>query len=115
MQITIDVINTREEVYRALVESEENQSIIGIASEELGPGMFLTSVKEVLDDAGEVVVVLNNYDTTGYFLEKNRVSLTSIKGVIPFKAVFRNPFLKELQKTENPVTPASERKPDYIF
>ena len=105
MQITIDLISTREEVYRALVESEENQSIIGIASEDLGPGMFLTSVKEVLDDADDTLVVLNSYDTTGYFLEKNKVSLTSITGVIPFKAVFKNPFLKELQKTKNPGMP----------
>jgi hypothetical protein len=114
MQVAVDVITTKDEIYEALLlESEDNQSMIGISSEELGPGMFLTSVKEVLNEGDDVVVVLSSYDTTGYFPEKNKVSLGSILGVIPFKAVFRNPFLKELQKESK----ASETKPDpdYIF
>lgn len=115
MQITVDVITTRKEIYKALLESEDNQSIIGIASKDLGPGMFLTSVKEILNDDGDVVIVLSSYDTTGYFLEKNRVSLNSITGVIPFKTVFANPFLKELQRKNEPETELNEKKPDYIF
>lgn len=114
MQITVDVITTRTEIYKALLESEDNQSIIGIASEDLGPGMFLTSVKEILDDENDFIIVLSSYDATGYFLEKNKVSLNSITGVIPFKAVFKNPFLKELQKKKEPAT-ATGKTPDYIF
>lgn len=114
MQITVDVITTREEIYNALLESEDNQSIIGISSADLGAGMFLTSVREILHDEDEVIVVLSNYDTTGYFLEKNKVSLSSISGVIPFKAVFRNPFLKELEKERKPER-ENEKNPDYIF
>ena len=112
MQITVDVITGRSEMYEALLESEDNQSIIGIACDELGPGMFLTSVKEIVDDGDQVMVVLSSYDTTGYFFEKNKVSLSSITGVLPFKAVFTNPFLRELQKENKRAT---ERNPDYIF
>ena len=114
MQITVDVITTRDEIYEALLESEDNQSMIGISSRELGPGMFVTSVREILNEGDDVVVVLSSYDTTGYFLEKNKVSLGSISGVIPFKAVFQNPFLKELEKGSK-VAEATEKKPDYIF
>jgi hypothetical protein len=114
MQITVDVITTRKEIYEALLESEDNQSIIGISSQQLGPGMYLTSVREILNDGDDVIVVLCSYDTTGYFLEKNKVSLNSISGVIPFKAVFQNPFLKELEKEIKSET-ATGTKPDYIF
>jgi hypothetical protein len=115
MQITIDVITTRKEIFKALVESEENQSIIGITSKDLGEGMFMTSVKEILNDDDDVLIVLNSYDITGYFLEKNRVFLKNITGVIPFKAVFTNPFLKELQLKADRQAQAEEKKPDYIF
>lgn len=114
MQITIDLITTRKEIYNALLESEDHQSIIGISSEDLGPGMFLTSVKEILHDGDDVVVILSSYDTTGYFLEKNKVSLSRISGVIPFKAVFQNPFLKELQK-ESESERAIGKESDFIF
>lgn len=113
MQITVDIITARKEIYNALVESEDHQSIIGIASPELGPGMFMTSVKEVVHEDNDVLIVLSSYDATGYFLEKNIVSLSSITGVIPFKTLFVNPFLKELQKRE-PVLEEG-KKPDYLF
>lgn len=115
MQITVDVITTRKEIYYALLESEDHQSIVGISSDDLGPGMFLTSVREILNDGDDVVVILSSYDTTGYFLEKNKVSLSSISGVVPFKAVFQNPFLKELQKESNSERAAAEKNRDYIF
>ena len=115
MQITIDVITSRKEIYKALAESEENQSIIGIASNDLGPGMFLTTVKEILDDGSDIAIILSSYDTTGYFLEKNRISLNSITGVLPFKAVFTNPFLKELKQKEEQGSEENSNGSDYIL
>lgn len=113
MQIIIDVITTRKEIHEALLDSEDNQSIIGIASKDLGPGMFMTSVKEILNDGNDQLVVLNSYDITGYFLEKNKILLKNISGVIPFKAVFTNPFLRDLTEQQN--NDESQKKPDYIF
>lgn len=115
MQITIDVITARKEIFKALAESADNQCIIGIASKDLGPGMFMTSVKEILNDGDDVIIVLNSYDTTGYFLEKNRIPLKNITGVLPFKAVFTNPFLREVQSEADRKAEGEEMKPDYIF
>jgi hypothetical protein len=115
MQIVIDIITTREDIHHALVESEENQSIIGIASKDLGQGMFMTTVKEITVEAEDVLIVLNSYDTSGYFLEKNKVHLSRITGIIPFKAVFTNPFLKALEEQEPQETSAQQNNPDYIF
>src|SRR5688572_6950354 len=114
MQITIDLLTNRDEIYKALLESEDSQSIIGIASEELGPGMFMTSVKDVLHDNSDCLVVLNSYDVTGYFLEKNKISLSKIKSVIPFKAVFTNPFLKGVNREGYHETPV-QKDLDFIF
>lgn len=116
MQLVIDIVTARKDIFNALVDSEDNQSIIGISSEELGPGMYMTSVKEIIDEGGDMLIVLNSYDTSGYFLEKNKVHLSTITGVIPFKAVFINPFLKALEGEENPRTPqAKKNEPDYIM
>ena len=114
MQLVIDIITTRRDIYNALVDSQENQSIIGIASKDLGPGMFMTSVKEIVDEEQDVLIVLNSYDTSGYFLEKNKVYLSSITGVLPFKAVFANPFLKALEAKERQ-DDDGPHKPDYIL
>lgn len=115
MQVVIDVITSRKDIYKALVESEGNQSIIGIASIELGPGMFMTSVKEIINEGPDILIVLNNYDTSGYFLEKNKIHLDSITGVLPFKAVFTNPFLKALEAKGEQEGDCDQDKLDYIF
>ena len=115
MQLVIDIITKREDIYNTLVDSEENQSIIGIASEDLGDGMFMTSVRDIIDEGQDILIVLNNYDTSGYFLEKNKVHLSAITGVIPFKAVFTNPFLKALDAREARGSSAQEQIKDYIF
>ena len=115
MQITIDVITCKEEIYHALLESEDNQSIIGISSGDLGPGMFMTSVKEIVDEGDDVLIVLNSFDVTGYFLEKNRISLNNISSVLPFKAVFSNPFLREIEENEKREKDLQKKKLDYIF
>ena len=115
MQLVIDIITARKDIFNALVDSEENESIIGIASNDLGQGMFMTSVKEIMEDGEDVLIVLNSYDTSGYFLEKNKVHLSRIKGIIPFRAVFTNPFLKSLGEQEPHDDSMQQENPDYIF
>lgn len=120
MQLVIDIITTRRDIYNALVDSEENQSIIGIASQDLGPGMFMTSVKDIIVEDEDILIILNSYDTSGCFLEKNKVHLSNIAGVIPFKAVLTNPFLKALEAREQQdrkqkKSSAQQNSPDYIF
>lgn len=114
MQITVDVITTRRDIYNALCESEDNQSIIGISAGELGPGLYMTMVKEIIDHGDDMLIVLNSYDRTGYFLEKNKIALSDINGVIPFKAVFTNPFLKGLAESQNDEA-GQARSADYLF
>ena len=115
MRLIIDIITRQADIYKTLVDSEENQSIVGIASEDLGQGMFMTSVREIIDEGQDVLIVLNSYDTSGCFLEKNKVHLSKITGVVPFKAVFTNPFLKALEAEERRDSDEKQQSADYIF
>lgn len=113
-QITINVLTARSEIFKALVESQDSSSIIGISSEELGSGTYMTSVKEIImEDEDDCIVVLNSYDASGYFLEKNKIRLTSINCVIPFHGIFENPFLKAIRK--EPASAGNKQNQDYIF
>jgi hypothetical protein len=112
----IDILTTRKEIFKALTESQDANSIIGIASKDLGPGMFMTSVKEIINDGDDQLIILNSYDITGYFLEKNKIKLGNISSVIPFKAVFTNPFLRVMQtKAEQSAAEGEENNLDYIY
>ena len=77
-----------------------SRSIIGVRSRLLGPGTYFTSVKEILmtDDDDHFKVKLQGYDMTGYVLDKSELSIQDIEYVIPFNALFENPFLRDLQR-----------------
>src|SRR6476646_4573496 len=98
-QIILDVLTSKTEILKALLESEDSNCVVGINSTELSTAPVMTVVKQILhDDDGNGTVILNSYDATGYFLDKNKISLNSITSVIPFKKMFANPYIKSIQK-----------------
>ena len=58
----------------------------------------MTSVVELIVGDTEATVVLKGYDMTGYFFDKSVLKLEEIDSVIPFTALFGNPFLRDLQR-----------------
>jgi hypothetical protein len=98
-QITLNILRSQNDILKALFQSKVSKSIIGIKSEVLGPGTYMTSVVEILvDENDDATVVLKGYDMTGYFLNKSTLKLEEIESVIPFTAVFENPFLRDFQR-----------------
>jgi|GEM_PF-1824220 len=89
-------ISERSEVLIALTESKKNGTIVGISAPILGNGVFLTAVDEVTSISDDYSITLKGYDITGYILERNKIRLSDIRAVCPFKLVFKNPYLKEL-------------------
>jgi hypothetical protein len=112
MENSIDLVTNRDEIYKALLESEDSQTIIGIASADLGPGIFMTLVLDIIDDGKDEIAVLNSYDITGYFLEKNKIPIRNITSVIPFRGVFVNPFLKQVHRAS---TESNHEKRDLDY
>lgn len=114
MEYTLDLKTEKSDIYNALVESEDCQTVIGITSRDLGPGVFMTCVREIVKEEDIEIAILNSYDITGHFLQTNRVPINNITSVIPFKGVFMNPYVRQFDgaKTEKR---GDKQEPDYIF
>jgi hypothetical protein len=115
MEDTIDLVTKPEEILKALQESQNNQTIVGLASPDLGPGIFMTFVLEMIHDGSGEVAVLNSYDITGYFLEKRKIPVKNISSVIPFRGVFVNPFLKQMHQASKTKSDNEMQNLDYIL
>jgi hypothetical protein len=87
-------------IFKALINSKEQGTAIGIVSPVLGKGMFVTGVEDILigDGHENSHVILKGYDFTGHILETNTIRLTDIEAVCMFSSKFGNPFLKTLSK-----------------
>jgi hypothetical protein len=88
-------ISDTEQILKCLNESHANSTVVAISAPILGSGVFLTSVENVVPE-NDPLIVLKGYDVTGYILERNRIRLSDIRSVCPFKSEFKNPYLKEL-------------------
>lgn len=95
-----DFIQDPKQIFKALLDSKDRGTAIGIKSAQLGKGMFVTGVEDILigDGRENTNVVLKGYDFTGHVLETNIIRLTEIEGVCQFSSKFGNPILKTLSK-----------------
>lgn len=95
-----DFIKDPKDIFKALLESKENGTAIGIKSSMLGKGMFVTAVHDILlgDGRENTHVILKGHDFTGHVLDTNSIRLTDIEGVCCFASKFGNPILKTLSK-----------------
>jgi hypothetical protein len=89
-------ISDPDEILPALHDSKKYGTVVGISAPILGNGVFLTSVESIVETNSDHVITLKGYDVTGYILERNKLRLTDIRGICPFKSEFKNPYLKEL-------------------
>src|SRR5687768_3786763 len=97
--VILNVLHSRDDVFKALLQSKKTKSIIGINSKSLGPGTYMTSVVELVTDQNDdTIVVLQSYDMTGYFFDTSALKLEEIESVIPFTALFENPFLRGMKR-----------------
>ena len=95
-----DFVTDQREVLKALLDSKDNGTAIGIKAKSLGDGMFVTGIEDILigDGAENTRIILKGYDFTGHVLETNAILLTDIDGVCSFASKFGNPILKTLSK-----------------
>ncbi len=95
-----DFIKDPTEIFKALLNSKDSGTAIGIKSASLGKGMFVTGVEDILigDGHENTKIILKGYDFTGHVLETSHLTLTEIEGVCKFSSKFGNPILKTLSK-----------------
>ena len=95
-----DFMKDPREIFKALLDSKERGTAIGIKSSALGKGMFVAGVEDILigDGHENTNIILKGYDFTGLVLETNHIRLSEIEGVCQFSSRFGNPILKTLSK-----------------
>ncbi len=86
-----------KEIFKALLDSKERGTAVGVKSSRLGKGMFVTAVDDILI-GDHTRVIFRGYDFTGHVLETNVLSLTDIEGICSFETKFGNPIVKALGK-----------------
>ena len=98
--IPFDFLTNPQDIFKALLESKDRGTAIGIKSDLLGKGMFVTGVEDILvgDGNENTRIILKGYDFTGHVLDTSIIRLTDIAGVCEFSSKFGNPILKTLSK-----------------
>jgi hypothetical protein len=91
-----EFVNDGDDILSLLHKSKDFTLAIGIRSDKLGPGIYVTCVENISLE-GDFMVVLKPYDATGKMLETNRLRLSEILSVLPFNSKFQNPFHKTTQ------------------
>jgi hypothetical protein len=94
MNSTIQVIRSKKQILAKLAQSKESGNVIGIYSQGLGQGMFLTSIEDLFTVEKENIIVLKPYDLHGIYLQRTHLSLAEIDSVCPFNIVYANPIKK---------------------
>lgn len=100
LETPFDFITDPKDVFKALLDSKDRGTAIGIKAGSLGKGMFVTGIDDILlgDGHENTKVILKGYDFTGHILERNMIGLMDIEGVCKFNSKFGNPILKALSK-----------------
>lgn len=95
-----EFIKTPKDILKALLNSKDCGTTIGIKAEIMGKGMFVTAVEDILigDGHENTQIIFKGYDFTGHILEVNVIRLTDIEGVCTFDSKFGNPILKTINK-----------------
>jgi hypothetical protein len=88
-----DFIFDKDEMLSWLARSKRLGLSIGIISDLLGPGTFVTAVDDLLLGE-EITITLRSYDATGRMLRTQKLKISDIIGVLPFNSTFKNPFYK---------------------
>lgn len=94
--LSMDLVSDPGEMLNVLAESQACGTAVGLIAPVLGDEIRVTAVENMLI-GDDVTIILKRYDITGYMLETNKVRLSDIKSVCPFKSPFTNPYMRTLK------------------
>ncbi len=94
--LSTELVSETGEILNILAESKAQGTAVGINAPALGKEICVTGVEDVIMN-DDITIVLKRYDNTGYMLETNKLKLSDIRSVFPFKSPFENPYMKTLK------------------
>lgn len=97
-KLSFRFIQDKQEIFKALSNSLQGGTVIGVYCRALGEGMFLTGVDDIEHDGtGQTTIVFETYDISGKPLAKTRIAADEIKMVCPFQTEYINPLLGKVK------------------
>jgi hypothetical protein len=90
----IQLIKSRKLLLDVLIDCCKNERYVGIYSDVLGEGMFVTGVHDIYDYDEEPIIMLKRYDITGSLLIRETLSLGEIKAACVFDNSYRHPIIE---------------------
>lgn len=86
----LDFVKNKKNIFKELALSKESGNAIGVYSNAMGDGMFLTVVEQIEANG---LIVFNRYDMSGTILNRYELTLDEIKMVCPVNQRYRHPLL----------------------
>lgn len=91
-------VTAKAEILGVLVNSKQHGSAVGIMAPVFGSDIFITGVEDIILEEGKTLIILKQYDHSGYILPSTRIALEDLESVCPFSSELRNPYLDNHQK-----------------
>ena len=91
-----EFIKFRKSLLNTLVNTHKKGTVVGIYSNVLGDGMFVTGIEDIYEYEGDYIVHLKRYDVIGTILMRETISLSEIKAICVFDMHYKNPNLIEI-------------------
>lgn len=96
-KLSFTFIQDKQAILKALVNSLNKGTVIGVYSRALGEGLFLTGVDDIEQNGPQQIIIFETYDVSGKALQKTRIAVNDIKMVCPFQIEYINPLLGKAQ------------------
>lgn len=91
-------VSTKAEMLGILVNSKQHGSAVGIIAPAFGDDICITAVEDIILEDGKTIIILKQYDRSGYMLASSKIALEDVASVCPFSSEFRNPYLDNFEK-----------------
>jgi hypothetical protein len=89
-----ELVKSRKLLLEVLIDCRKTERYVGIYSDVLGEGMFVTGVHDIYDYEEEPIIMLKRYDLSGALLIRETLSLNEIKAACLFDNTFRHPVIE---------------------
>jgi hypothetical protein len=90
----LGMVSSRRAILKLIVNTKKNANVLGLYCPALGEGMLLVGIEDISLRDTEPVITLRPYDLNGILLQRNQISLSEIRSVCAFDAVYENPLLR---------------------
>src|SRR5688572_17842845 len=77
----LEFIRFKKNLINSLILAHKAGTAVGIYSNVLGDGMFVTGIEDIYDYEDDYIIHLKRYDVLGTILIRNTISLSEIKAV----------------------------------